>query len=443
MKNPSRSILVERVAESRGQESLTHIVSRVQDIILSQYSHVLLEARRDTHGRERLRTLVSQLLFSQGIALQRLARESLAEEVTNEIVGYGPIDPPIHDPEVTEVLVNGPSRVYVEKGGVLHETDIRFRDDDHLLDIIGRVVTPLGRRLDQSCPYVDARLPGGARVNAIIPPLALNGPVLTVRKFTARAMSMADFLRLGTLNEEMADFLSLCVRARNNVVISGGGGTGKTTTLNILSSFFDLNERVITIEDSAELKLNQPHVVSLESRPPNMEGRGEVTIRDLVRNALRMRPDRIVVGECRGPEAFDMLQALNTGHSGSLTTVHANGPVDALRRLENMALMAGEGVPHRVIREQLRAAVDVIIHLQRMGDGSRRITSIATVRKKGTTLVEPVFAYVVSRPQGGQLSGTFQHYGDVRLPAVFLQRLRAAGLGPLPWMTFQEEGGGE
>ena len=306
-------------------------------------------------------------------------RGEILRQVMDEIIGYGPITPLLRDETISEVMVNGPQQVYVERRGKLELTRVVFRDNEHLYNIIERIIAPLGRRIDESAPMVDARLPDGSRVNAIIPPLALNGCVLTVRKFSSQLLKIEDLIRNGTLSVPMAKFLEACVKGRLNIVVSGGTGAGKTSTLNIISSFIPIDERIITIEDSAELDLHQEHVISLETRPANIDNRGEINIRDLVRNSLRMRPDRLVVGEVRGGEALDMLQAMNTGHDGSLTTGHSNSPRDMISRLETMVLMAGIDFPIRAIREQIASAIDIIVHQSRLQDGSRKITHITEV----------------------------------------------------------------
>ncbi|MFO1491189.1 MAG: CpaF family protein [Kiritimatiellia bacterium] len=303
----------------------------------------------------------------------------LAKEVYNEAVGLGPLEDLLADQSVTEIMVNGPNRIYVEKAGKLHATRANFVDDASVLAIIERIVSPIGRRIDESQPYVDARLPDGSRVNAIIAPLSLIGPCITIRKFSKDPFKASDLIRMGSVTQGTIDFLSACVKARKNIVVSGGTGTGKTTFLNLLSSFLPDDERIVTIEDAAELRLGQDHVIRLEARPPNIEGRGAIAIRDLVRNALRMRPDRIVVGECRSGEALDMLQAMNTGHEGSLTTVHANSPRDVISRLETMVLMAGMDLPVRAIREQIGAAIHLIVHLSRFQDGTRKVSRITEI----------------------------------------------------------------
>jgi len=349
---------------------------------------------RQQMSRE-IQGVASVILAEEGIALPVRYREQITSDVLDEILGYGPIQPLLDDPTITEIMVNRPDQVYAERGGKIFLTDKTFRDDSHIMRIIEKIIMPLGRRVDESSPMVDARLPDGSRVNAIVPPLAVKGPVLTVRKFSREPLTVDDLINFGTLTPEMAEFLSACVRARLNMMVSGGTGSGKTTTLNVLTSFVPNDERVVTIEDAAELRLMQDHVVSLESKPPNLEGKGEITIRMLVRNALRMRPDRIIVGEVRGGEALDMLQAMNTGHDGSLSTAHTNSPRDTLSRLETMTLMAGTDLPSRAIREQIAAAIHVIIHQARLRDGSRKVTHITEVQgMEGEVIVlQDLFLY--------------------------------------------------
>ena len=313
------------------------------------------------------------LLHGDRVALDPADARRLVAGLVDDTVGLGPLDPLLRDRGVTEVIANGPGRIYAERSGRLVRESVAFRDEEHLRQVIDRVVSSVGRRVDESSPMVDARLPDGSRVNAVLPPIALDGPLLTIRKFARAPFRVDDLVAAGSLSPGQADLLERSVRGRLNVVVSGGTGTGKTTLLNALAGFIDPAERIVTVEDAAELRLPQPHVARLESRPPNVEGRGEVTLRALVRNALRMRPDRIVVGEVRGGEALDMLQAMNTGHDGSLTTVHASSPADAVRRIETMALMAGLDLPHVAVREQVASAVDVIVHLVRDGDGTRRV----------------------------------------------------------------------
>ncbi|ADU51321.1 type II secretion system protein E [Thermaerobacter marianensis DSM 12885] len=357
-----------------------------------------------------------------------LEREDLAETLMAEILGYGPIEPLLRDPEVSEIMINGRDQVYVERRGRLERVPVQFEDDRQILHLIEKIVAPLGRRIDEASPMVDARLPDGSRVNAIIPPLALRGPCLTIRKFSRDPLGIDDLIRLGTLSAKMAVFLEAAVRGRLNIIVSGGTGSGKTTTLNVLSSFIPPDERIITIEDAAELQLQQEHVVSLETRPPNIEGRGEVTIRQLVRNSLRMRPDRIVVGEVRSGEALDMLQAMNTGHDGSLTTAHANSPRDLLSRLETMVLMAGIDLPVRAIREQIASALDLIVHQSRFKDGTRKITHITEVQgMEGDVIVlQDLFRFQVHGVDtGGRVRGEFVATG---IRPRCQERLEAAGI---------------
>lgn len=328
---------------------------------------------------EQVQSLTLRGLAEESLALTGRQREHLVEAVISELIGLGPLEPLLQDAEITEIMVNGPNRVYVERGGKLTRSETVFDDEGHLRRLIERMLSPLGRRVDDSSPLADGRLADGSRFNVILPPLAVNGPTLTIRKFARQPLTMADLVKFGTLSEHAAAFLHACVAGRMNILVSGGTGSGKTTTLGALSSFIPSAERVITVEDAAELRLQQEHVVTLESRPPNLEGRGEITIRHLVRNALRMRPDRIIVGEVRGGEALDLLMALNTGHDGSLSTIHANGPRDALSRLETMTLMAGMDLPLRAVREQIASAVQLVVHQQRGRDGSRRVTHLTEI----------------------------------------------------------------
>ncbi|GAB4557727.1 MAG: CpaF family protein [Anaerolineae bacterium] len=337
-----------------------------------------------------------EALAEANLVLSRNERQRLFEMILAEILGYGPIQPLLEDDTITEIMVNGPKQVYVERNGKLQRVPITFENDDHVLRIIERIVAPLGRRIDESSPMVDGRLPDGSRVNAIIPPLSLVGPCITIRKFSKIPFTIDDLIRFGTLTPEAAKFLEAAVQARLNIIVSGGTGSGKTTLLNVLSAFIPEDERIITIEDSPELQLEHEHVVRLESRPPNIEGRGQVTIRDLVVNALRMRPDRIVVGEVRAGEALDMLQAMNTGHDGSLTTAHSNSPRDTLSRIETMVMMAGMDLPLKAIRQQIASAIDLIVHAERLRDGSRRVVKITEVLglEGDTILLQDIFEFV-------------------------------------------------
>jgi len=353
--------------------------NRIQERIIADIDPQLASGNDLERLRQQVESMIEAVTRDEGVVLSRSERSQLLSDVLNEMIGLGPIEPLVADPSVSEIMVNSPTQVYVERNGKLQLSDVKFRDNRHVLNVIEKIVAPLGRRVDEASPMVDARLKDGSRVNAIIPPLALKGPCLTIRKFSADPLSINDLIQFGSLTSEVAQFLQACVQARLNIVVSGGTGSGKTTLLNVLSSFIPDDERIITIEDAAELQLRQDHVVTLEARPPNIEGQGQVTIRDLVRNSLRMRPDRIVVGECRGGEALDMLQAMNTGHDGSLTTAHANSPREMLSRLETMVLMAGMDLPLRAIREQIAAAIDLIVQLSRLRDGSRKVEYVTEV----------------------------------------------------------------
>ncbi|CAM3952070.1 CpaF family protein [Cohnella lubricantis] len=366
-------------------------------------------------------------------------RKKVVEELIHDLTGFGPINPLLLDPEISEVMVNGPNQVYVERGGKLELSYVHFRDDEHVMNIIEKIVSPIGRRVDESSPMVDARLPDGSRVNVIIPPLALKGPTITIRKFSKEPFTIDNLIDFGTVTRDMAIFLEACVKAKLNIFVSGGTGSGKTTTLNVLSSFIPQDERIVTIEDAAELQLKQDHVVSLESRPPNIEGKGAITIRDLVRNSLRMRPERIVIGEVRGGEALDMLQAMNTGHDGSLATGHSNSPRDMISRLETMVLMAGIDLPVKAIREQIAGAVDVIIQQSRLKDGSRRITNITEVQgMEGDVIVlQDIFEYrQTGVDERGRIVGKLSPTG---VRPKFYERLETSGIH-IPATVFIEEG---
>ncbi len=375
-----------------------------------------------------IKTVVEGLITAEGIPLTRAERELLIVEIQHETLGLGPLEPLLQDPEISDIMVNGPGRVYIEKHGKLHRTEVTFKDDEHLMTIIERIVSKVGRRVDESTPLVDARLPDGSRVNVIIPPLALDGPVLSIRRFGIDPLRMENLIANRSLTEEMAKVFAAMVRARLNLLVSGGTGAGKTTLLNILSASVPDDERIVTIEDSAELILQQEHVVRLETRPSNIEGKGTVTQRDLVRNALRMRPDRIIVGEVRGGEALDMLQAMNTGHDGSISTIHANSPRDALSRLETMVMMAGFELPSKAIREQVSAALNVIIQVARLSDGTRKIVKVTEVTgmEGDTVVMQDIFVY---EKQGldaeGQVVGQFRATG---VRPKFLDTIHTAGI---------------
>ena len=373
--------------------------------------------------KERIFQISEEVLNEEDARLSKADRLKITNEVVDEVLGYGPISSLIRDPSITEIMVNGPDQVYVEKNGKLFLTGVRFKDSSHIMQVIDKIISPIGRRIDESSPMVDARLPNGSRVNAIIPPLSLNGPTITIRKFSETPFSIKDLINFGTISPQVAMFLKVCVEARQNIIVSGGTGSGKTTTLNVISSFIPGDERIVTIEDAAELQMSQEHVVRLETRPVNLEGKGEITIRDLVRNALRMRPDRIVVGEVRSGEALDMLQAMNTGHDGSLTTGHANSPRDMLARLETMVLMAGMDLPLKAIREQVASAIDIIIQQARMKDGSRKITHVTEiVGMEGEVItLQDIFVFKqTGRDDRGRIVGSLSPTGIV---PHFLEKL--------------------
>ena len=351
---------------------------------------------------ERVYKAVTEELALDRTPLTREERRDIVRQLTDDILGYGPIEPLLRDESVTEIMINGPENVFVERSGKLERTNLRFVDDSHVMRIIDKIVSQVGRRVDESSPMVDARLPDGSRVNAIIPPLALRGPTVTIRKFSRDPYTMNDLIAFGTMTARSAQFIAACVKGKLNILISGGTGTGKTTTLNAMSAFIPGDERIVTIEDAAELQLQQDHVVTLESRPANIEGTGEIKIRELVRNALRMRPDRIIVGEVRGAETLDMLQAMNTGHEGSLTTIHANSPRDALARLETLILTGGVELPHRAIREQIASAFDLLVQIERLVDGSRRVTAVTEVLGMEADIVTMQDVFVASPPSEGE-----------------------------------------
>ena len=423
-----KTIFGRRQAEAKEdnyQELKLAIHRRIVDEMSDQEQQFLAS---NNHTRAEVEELISsycqRVLDDNPMNVPRGERARIVADICDEILGLGPIEPLLKDESITEVMINGPKKIFVERKGKLQLTNVQFHDDAHLMTIIERIVSPLGRRIDESSPLVDARLADGSRVNAIVPPLSLIGPCVTIRKFTKNPLSIDNLVGFGTLSEEMAEFLEACIRARLNIIVSGGTGSGKTTTLNVLSSFIPNDERIVTIEDAAELRLQQQHVVTLESRPANLEGKGAITIRDLVRNALRMRPDRIIVGEVRSGEALDMLQAMNTGHDGSLTTGHANSPRDILSRLETMVMMAGMDLPVRAIREQIASALDLVIQQSRIQDGSRKITYITEVQKmEGDTIVlQDLFTYVQTGVnESGKSVGYYEASG---LQPMFLRKFK-------------------
>jgi len=427
-----KTIFGRRQAEAKEdnyQELKLAIHRRIVDEMSDQEQQFLAS---NNHTRAEVEELITsycqRVLDDNPMNVPRGERARIVADICDEILGLGPIEPLLKDETITEVMINGPKKIFVERKGKLQLTNVQFHDDAHLMTIIERIVSPLGRRIDEASPLVDARLADGSRVNAIVPPLSLIGPCVTIRKFTKNPLSIDNLVGFGTLSEEMAEFLEACVKARLNIMVSGGTGSGKTTTLNVLSSFIPDRERIVTIEDAAELRLQQQHVVTLESRPANLEGRGAITIRDLVRNSLRMRPDRIIVGEVRSGEALDMLQAMNTGHDGSLTTGHANSPRDILSRLETMVMMAGMDLPVRAIREQIASALDLIIQQSRIQDGSRKITYITEVQKmEGDTIVlQDLFTYVQTGiNESGKSVGYYEASG---LQPMFLNKFRMNGV---------------
>ncbi|MEB2334750.1 MAG: CpaF family protein [Anaerolineaceae bacterium] len=404
--------------------------TRVQNKLLSELDPSM-DISRTEEVKKTIQDLFEQILAEENIVLSRPERARLFEQITAEILGFGPLQPLLEDETVTEIMVNGAKNLYVERKGRIHRVPVTFENNDHVMRIIDRIVAPLGRRIDESSPYVDARLPDGSRVNAVIPPISLVGPTLTIRKFSKSPITIEQLIQFGSISAEAVQFLKACVEARLNVVISGGTGSGKTTLLNILSSFIPDDERILTIENAAELQLRQEHVVTLESRPPNIEGRGEITIRQLVINALRMRPDRIVVGEIRDEAALDMLQAMNTGHDGSMTTLHSNSPRDTLSRLETMTLMAGMDLPSRAIREQITSAVDVVCHQERMRDGTRKVTNITEVSgMEGDVItMTDIFVFEQTGIENGQIVGRLRPSG---LRPKFIDKIEAAGINLPP-----------
>jgi pilus assembly protein CpaF len=420
-----------------GRDGFFELKRKVQNALIGELDP-LLDLSQTAQVRRTIEEHFNRILSQQGIILNRQDRTRLFEAIAAEILGFGPIEPLLNDESVTEIMVNGPRLVYVEQQGRLYKTDIKFRDDEHVARVIDRIISPLGRRCDESSPYVDARLPDGSRVNAVIPPISLIGPVITIRKFAKTPLQPEDLVRLGSLTTNIVEFLRACVQVRLNVVVSGGTGSGKTTLLNVLSSFIPGDERIVTIEDAAELQLRQEHVIPLESRPANIEGKGRISVRDLVANALRMRPDRILIGECRGGETLDMLQAMNTGHEGSMTTLHSNSPRDTLSRLETMVLMAGMDLPLRAIREQIASAVHLIVHQERMRDGSRRITHVTEVLGMESDVIttQEIFVFEQTGMENGRLLGRLRSTG---IRPSFVDRFELANIHFPPNMYYAGE----
>ena len=439
---------IESKLSLHSEETLSLRNKRIEDIkktihikLIEELSDIIFKKNiTDSELKSKVSNSAQKLVFDSDFPLTPAERNSIISEITDDIVGYGPIEEFLRNNDITEIMINNPFTIYIEKSGKIYKTDKAFADENHLMRIIDKIVSRIGRRVDEASPYVDARLPDGSRVNIIIGPLALNGPVMTIRKFAADPFTSDDLVKMSTFTRKVVDFLKACVKGRINMLISGGTGTGKTTLLNVVSSFLPGDERIITIEDAAELQLNQSHVIRLESRPPNIEGKGSITIRDLVRNAIRMRPDRIVVGEVRGGEALDMLQAMNTGHDGSLSTVHAISPRDVLSRLETMVLMAGVDLPVRAIREQISSAINLIVHMNRLKDGTRKVVKISEVQGMEGDIItmQDIFQYDFS--QGFDDWGNFR--GELKATGLrpkFMSKLKDYGID-LPQGTFSTEG---
>ncbi len=408
------------------KDTYSDLKNRVQTRLLAELDPTM-DVTKISEVRNTIQELFEQVLAEENIVLSRPERLRLFDQISAEILGFGPLEPLLLDDTVTEVMVNGAKNIYVERSGKIQRVAVSFESNEHVMRIIERIVAPLGRRIDESSPYVDARLPDGSRVNAVIPPISLVGPVLTIRKFSRNPITIEQLIAFGSLTPESLQFMKACVESRLNMVISGGTGSGKTTLLNILSQFIPGDERIVTVENAAELQLRQEHVVTLESRPPNIEGRGEVTIRQLVINCLRMRPDRIIVGEIRDEAALDMLQAMNTGHDGSMTTAHSNSPRDTVARLETMVMMAGMDLPIKAIREQISAAVDVVVHQERMRDGTRKVTNVTEVSgMEGDVItMTDIFVFEQTGFEGGKVVGRLRPTG---LRPKFMEKIEASGI---------------
>ncbi|MFZ3063019.1 MAG: CpaF family protein [Actinomycetota bacterium] len=428
-----RNIEGEEQGQSRHQV-LEEVAQKIHQALVKELGPQLYQSQKTGESLQQKVTLkLTELIHQEETILTAEEKRYLTELITHDVMGYGPLEEFLNDPEITEIMVNNAKTIYVERRGKIYPTNAQFFDENHLRRVVDKIVAQIGRRIDESAPMVDARLPDGSRVNAVIPPLAIHGAKLTIRKFSVEPYTVDDMISFGTLSSKIAKFVEACVQGRLNILISGGTGCGKTTLLNVLSSFLPEEERIITIEDAVELQLHQEHVVQLESRPPNIEGKGQVTIRDLVRNALRMRPDRIVVGEVRGGEALDMLQAMNTGHDGSLSTIHANSPRDVLSRLETMVLMSGMDLPVRAVREQVSSAIDLIIHEARFRDGTRKITHLTEVQgMEGDVItLQDLFVYDFSEgvDESGRFKGTIKSTG---IRPKFVQKLQDMGIALPP-----------
>ena len=410
----------------RADNAYVDLKTRVQTRLLMELEPSV-DLTKKQEVRAHIEELFNAILAEESMVLARQERQRLFEAIVAEILGFGPLEPLLSDETITEIMVNGPKNVFIERKGNIHRANISFEDDDHVLRILDRIVAPLGRRIDESSPLVDARLPDGSRVNAVIRPVSLVGPTITIRKFFKKPLTVEDLIRYGSITKEIVEFLRACIISRLNLIVSGGTGSGKTTLLNVLSGFIPNDERIVTIENAAELQLRQEHVVTLESRPPNIEGKGAVTIQDLVVNSLRMRPDRIIVGECRAGEALDMLQAMNTGHDGSLTTAHSNSPRDTIARLEVMCLMAGMDLPVRAIREQIASAVDLVAHQERLRDGSRKVVRVTEVQGMEGDMItmSDIFEYEQTGVEGGLIVGRIRPTG---IRPKFTDRIEAAGI---------------
>jgi pilus assembly protein CpaF len=429
-----------QAASSATDDPYAELKSRIHHACIEKLGPELFTTQTTDDLTERVQRAVTEQLILDRTPLTREERQQIVREISDDILGYGPLEPLLREDSVTEVMVNAFDRIYVERAGKIEKSETRFVDNAHLMRIIDKIVSQVGRRVDESSPMVDARLPDGSRVNAIIPPLALKGPTLTIRKFSRDPYKMDDLVGFGSITSKAAQFLAACVKGKLNILISGGTGTGKTTTLNAMSAFVPDDERIVTIEDAAELQLQQEHVITLESRPPNIEGQGEIRIRELVRNALRMRPDRIIVGEVRGPETLDMLQAMNTGHEGSLTTIHANNPRDALSRMETLVMTAGVELPHRAIREQIASAFDLLVQIQRLVDGSRRVTHITEVlgMESDVVTLQDIF---IAKPPDEENAAHFRLLSPLACTGLkphFLDKLAANGVH-LPPTFFEQD----